>query len=397
MQAFHSLISNRANSALMMLGIMVGISSLTAIIAIGEGTKKKVLNRITSLGFGPESFSVYAGAGRLFFRKAALPTSMSMQDVEDIRSLPGVRLVMPRQRKRLTAHYRKNFAYTRVYGVNTDWPTIRNWKVLDGRFFDENDMERHRKVAVIGSTPMKDLFGEVDPVGKTVRLNQIFFEIIGVLQEKGVTESGYDPDDRFLIPLTTSTTRLLNQTHLHSIRVQSLGPEYVPETMMEVTRILRRNHSLSVLAANDFRYVTPTGIMDWVTEQKQVMNRMLMLISSISLLVGGIVIMNIMLVSIKERIHEIGVRRCFGARQLDITQQFLFESILISLFGGFIGVIFGYALAWGLKELAPVSIPMSLTPEPFIASFILCGLIGLIFGTQPARNAAALNPEETLR
>tara|TARA_B100000686_G_C16581607_1_gene858425 strand:+ start:25 stop:918 length:894 start_codon:yes stop_codon:yes gene_type:complete len=297
----------------------------------------------------------------------------------------------------MTAHYRRKFAYTRVYGVTPDWPIVRNWEIPDGRFFDENDMERKRKVAVIGSTPLKDLFGEIDPIGKTVRLNQTFFEIIGVLQEKGVTESGYDPDDRFLIPLTTSTSRLLNQTHLHSIRVQSLGPEYVSETMKEVTRILRRNHKLSVLAANDFRYVTPTGIMDWVTEQKQVMNRMLLMISSVSLLVGGIVIMNIMLVSIKERVHEIGVRRCFGARRLDITQQFLFESILISLLGGFIGVVFGYALAWVLKELAPVSIPMSLTIEPFLTSFILCGLIGLIFGTQPARNAAALNPEETLR
>ena len=137
--------------------------------------------------------------------------------------------------------------------------------------------------------------------------------------------------------------------------------------------------------------------MNWVTEQKQVMNRMLMMISTVSLLVGGIVIMNIMLVSIKERVHEIGVRRCFGARRADITQQFLFESIMISLLGGFLGVIIGYVLAWVLKELAPVSIPMAVTWEPFVSAFILCSFIGLVFGTQPARNAAALNPEETIR
>ena len=169
-QACRSLNSNRANSGLMILGILVGIASLTAIIAIGEGTKKKVLNRITSLGFGPESFSVYAGAGRLFFRKAAFPTTMSMQDVEDINSLPSVHLVMPRQRKRMTAHYRRKFAYTRVYGVTPDWPIIRNWKIPDGRFFDQNDMDHKSKVAIIGSTPMKDLFGENDPIGKRLLL-----------------------------------------------------------------------------------------------------------------------------------------------------------------------------------------------------------------------------------
>ncbi len=394
-QALHGLNTNRGNAILMTLGIIIGIASLTVIVAIGEGTKQKVLNRITSLGFGPDAFSVYAGAGRLFFRKAAAPTTMTFQDVEDIRSLSSVRMAMPRQRKRLNAHYRKQFTNTRVYGVTPDWPMIRSWEVADGRFFDENDMQRKRKVAVIGATPMKNLFGEEDPIGKTVRLDTVFFEIIGVLNEKGVTESGYDPDNRLVIPLPTSASRLLNQTHLHSIRVQAMSPEVVPEAMESVKQILRQNHSLSILADDDFRFVTPGGIMNWVTEQEQTMNRMLMLISAVSLLVGGIVIMNIMLVSIRERIHEIGVRRCFGACRTDITQQFVFESIFVSLLGGLFGVLLGFGLSGALNKFTPL--PASVTWEPFAAAFFLGSLIGLVFGIQPARKAAFLSPEETLR
>ena len=394
-QALHGLKSNRANVLLMTLGILVGISSLTIIVSIGEGTKQKVLNRITSLGFGPDAFSVYSGAGRLFFRKAATPTSMTLQDVDDIEALGSIRKAMPRQRKHMNAHYRKQFTNTRVYGVTIDWPILRNWEVSDGRFFNENHMERKRKVAVIGTTPMKSLFGDKDPVGKAIRLDQIFFEVIGVLKEKGVTESGYDPDNRIVVPITTTAIRLLNQTHLHSIRVKTISSALVPQAMEDVTEILRRNHNLSALADDDFRFVTPDGIMNWVTEQEQTMNRMLMLISTISLLVGGIVIMNIMLVSIRERVHEIGVRRCFGARQSDISQQFLFESVLVSLLGGGLGVMVGFSLSWGLNEFTPL--PTAVTWQPFATAFVLCGTIGLIFGIQPARNAAALSPEETLR
>jgi putative ABC transport system permease protein len=379
----------------MTLGIMIGIASLTVIVAIGEGTKSKVLNRIASLGFGPESFSVYSGAGRLFFGRNRNVTSMTLQDADDIRAMPEVAMVVPRQRKRMRIINKKEFTSTRVYGVSPEWQPARQWKVVDGTFFNDMDMERKRKVIVLGATPAYNLFGEKDPIGKKIRVGQVFFEVIGLLKKKGLTESGYDPDNRALIPLTTSMSRLFRQVHLHSMKVVAIHPEMVQKTMEGVTQILRRNHGLSSLADDDFRFVTPEGIMQWVTESEQALNRMLFLISTVSLLVGGVVIMNILLVSIRERIREIGVRRCFGARRSDITQQFLFESTLVSLLGGSMGVILGWTLSNALSHFD--LLPIKITLDPFLLAFIFSMVVGLIFGIYPARKAAWLSPDETIR
>lgn len=394
-QAFRGLRLNRGNTLLMTLGVMIGIASLTVIVAIGDGIKFKVLNRIANMGFGPESFSVIAGAGRMFFSRSQNTTSMSLQDAEDLRALPTVRLVVPRQRKRMQIINKKEFTNTRVYGVTPDWQLARGWKVVDGVFLSDGDLDRKKKVLVLGATPAKKLFKGVDPIGKMVRLQNNYYEVIGLLEEKGLTESGYDPDDRALIPLTTSISRLTHQTYLHSIKVVTMNASQVPETMEAVRQVLRRNHNLSILSVDDFRFVTPEGIMQWVTESEQALNRMLILISTVSLLVGGIVIMNILLVSIRERVREIGIRRCFGARRSDITLQFLFESILVSLFGGALGVGLGLALSFGLKRFD--ILPTIITWEPFVLSFFFCTLIGLIFGIHPARKAASLSPEEAIR
>ena len=394
-QAFRGLRLNKSNTFLMTLGIMIGIASLTVIVAIGEGTKSKVLSRIASLGFGPESFSVYSGAGRLFFGRNRNVTSMTLQDADDIRAMPEVAIVVPRQRKRMRIINKKEFTSTRVYGVSPEWQPARQWKVVDGTFFNDMDMERKRKVIVLGATPAYNLFGEKDPIGKKIRVGQVFFEVIGLLKKKGLTESGYDPDNRALIPLTTSMSRLFRQAHLHSMKVVSIHPEMVQKTMEGVTQILRRNHGLSSLADDDFRFVTPEGIMQWVTESEQALNRMLFLVSTVSLLVGGVVIMNILLVSIRERIREIGVRRCFGARRSDITQQFLFESILVSLLGGLMGAILGWTLSTALRHFD--LLPAKITLDPFLLAFIFSMIVGLIFGIYPARKAALLSPDETIR
>ena len=379
----------------MTLGVMIGIASLTVIVAIGFGIKVKVLDRISNLGFGPESFSVMAGAGKMFFSRSKNTTSMSLQDAEDLLALPTVRLVVPRQRKRMQIINKKEFTSTRVYGVTPDWQRARGWHVVDGVFLSDSDLDRKKKVVVLGATPVRKLFKDTDPIGKMVRLQNNYYEVIGLLQEKGLTESGYDPDDRALIPLTTSISRLTHETHLHSIKVVTLDASQVPKTMEAVKRVLRRNHNLSILSEDDFRFVTPEGIMEWVTESAQAMNRMLILISTVSLLVGGIVIMNILLVSINERIQEIGIRRCFGARKSDITLQFLFESILVSLLGGIFGIGLGLGISFGLKRFD--ILPTQVTWEPFVLSFVFCTLIGLIFGIHPARKAALMSPEESIR
>ncbi|MCH8158147.1 MAG: ABC transporter permease, partial [Nitrospinae bacterium] len=276
-----------------------------------------------------------------------------------------------------------------------EWQPARQWKIVDGTFFSDADMERKRKVIVLGATPARKLFGEKDPIGKKVRVGQVFFEVIGLLEEKGLTESGYDPDDRTLVPLSTTMSRLFRQTHLHSIKVVTMNPSLVKETMEGVTQVLRHNHGLSTLADDDFRFITPEGIMQWVTESEQALNRMLLLVSTVSLLVGGIVIMNILLVSIRERIHEIGIRRCFGARRSDITQQFLFESVFVSILGGAMGIALGWGLSIALKQFD--ILPAKITWEPFVLAFVFSMIVGLIFGIHPARKAAGLNPDETLR
>ena len=394
-QALRGLRLNRGNTFLMTLGVMVGITSLTVIVAIGDGIKVKVLDRIANIGFGPESFSVIAGAGRMFFTRSKNTISMTLEDTEDLLALPTVRLVVPRQRKRMQIINKREFTSTRVYGVTPDWQLARGWKIVDGNFLSDSDLDRKKRVVVLGATPTRKLFKGKDPIGKMVRLQNQFYEVIGLLEEKGLTESGYDPDDRALIPLTTSMSRLTHETHLHSIKIVTLNPSQVPETIETVRQVLRRNHNLSVLAADDFRFITPEGIMQWVTESEQALNRMLILISTVSLLVGGIVIMNILLVSIRERVREIGIRRCFGARRSDITLQFLFESVLVSLLGGAMGVGLGLAVSFALKRFDVL--PTHITVEPFILSFVFCTLIGLIFGIHPARKAAFLSPEESIR
>ena len=394
-QALRGLRLNRGNTILMTLGVMIGIASLTVIVAIGEGIKIKVLSRIANMGFGPESFSVIAGAGKMFFSRSKNTTSMSLEDTEDLLALPTVRLVVPRQRKRMQVINKKEFTNTRIYGVTPDWQLARGWKMEDGEFLSDSDLDRRKRVIVLGATPARKLFKSNEPIGKMVRLQNNYYRVIGLLEEKGMTESGYDPDDRALIPLTTSMSRLTHQTYLHSIKVVALDSSQVPETMEAVRQILRRNHNLSVLADDDFRFITPEGIMLWVTESEQALNRMLILISTVSLLVGGIVIMNILLVSIRERVREIGIRRCFGARRSDITFQFLFESVLVSLLGGLMGVGLGLAMSFALKRFD--ILPTHITVEPFILAFMFCSLIGLIFGIHPARKAAFLSPEESIR
>ena len=394
-QALRGLRINRGNTLLMTIGVMIGIASLTVIVAIGFGIKVKVLNRIANMGFGPESFSVMAGAGKMFFSRSKNTTSMSLQDAEDLLALPTVRLVVPRQRKRMQIINKKEFTNTRVYGVTPDWQRARGWQVSDGVFLSDSDLDRKRKVVVLGATPVRKIFKDEDPIGKMVRLQNNFYVVIGVLLEKGLTESGYDPDDRALIPLTTSMARLTRETHLHSIKVVTLDASQVPETMEAVKYVLRRNHNLSILSEDDFRFVTPEGIMEWVTESAQAMNRMLILISTVSLLVGGVVIMNILLVSIRERVREIGIRRSFGARKLDITLQFLFESVLVSLLGGILGIGLGLSICYGLQRFD--ILPTQVTAEPFVLSFVFCTLIGLIFGIHPARKAALMSPEESIR
>ena len=394
-EALRGIRSNKVNLVLMMLGIIIGIASLTVIVAIGEGAKTKVMERISQFGFGSEAIYVGAGAGKVFSHRRRKATSLTLEDADILTELENVKLIAPYQGKRMRAIYRKESTYTRINGITTEWFEARNWEVSDGEYILDEDIKNMSKVCVIGATPRKKLFKEKDPIGKFIRLNKVYFKVIGILDERGVTESGYDPDNRLVIPISTSARRLFRQTHLSSIRIQMRDPYKARETIEQVRSILRERHHLAPSAEDDFRIITPDVLMKWITESERTFSIMLGMISLISLLVSGIVIMNIMLVSVNERTKEIGIKRALGARKSDTLLQFLMESTFISLSGGMLGLLLGFIICVSLSTFTKMS--ATINGLSFVLAFFFSVTVGILFGIQPARKATLMDPIQALR
>ncbi|HJN01558.1 MAG TPA: ABC transporter permease [Nitrospinota bacterium] len=395
LEAVRGLKSNKVNLVLMMLGIIIGIASLTVIVSIGEGAKTQILSRISQFGFGSEAVYIGSGAGKVFSHRRKKANTLTLQDAEILGELENVKLIAPYQGKRLRTIYKKESSTTRINGITPEWFTARTWNLTDGDYISDEDLIGMRKVCVIGVTPMKKLFKDEDPIGKFVRINKVYFKVIGIMEEKGVSESGYDPDDRIVIPLTTSARRLFQQVHINSIRLQLHDAHQAKDTIKQVRSILRERHHLATTAEDDFRIITPDVLVGWITESKKTLTVMLGMISTISLLVSGIVIMNIMLVSVNERIKEIGIKRSFGAKKSDILMQFLLESTFVSLSGGMIGLVLGGVINFFISTFSRLKATMSL--ESFVLAFIFSVLVGILFGLQPARKATLMNPVQALR
>jgi putative ABC transport system permease protein len=395
LEAVRGLKSNKVNLVLMMLGIIIGIASLTVIVSIGEGAKTQILARISQFGFGSEAVYIGSGAGKVFSHRRKKANTLTLQDAEILGELENVKLIAPYQGKRLRTIYKKESSTTRINGITPEWFTARTWNLTDGDYISDEDLIGMRKVCVIGVTPMKKLFKDEDPIGKFVRINKVYFKVIGIMEEKGVSESGYDPDDRIVIPLTTSARRLFQQVHINSIRLQLHDAHQAKDTIKQVRSILRERHHLATTAEDDFRIITPDVLVEWITKSKKTLTVMLGMISTISLLVSGIVIMNIMLVSVNERIKEIGIKRSFGARKSDILMQFLLESTFVSLSGGMIGLVLGGVINFFISNFSRLKATMSL--ESFVLAFIFSVLVGILFGLQPARKATLMNPVQALR
>jgi putative ABC transport system permease protein len=379
----------------MMLGIIIGIASLTVIVSIGEGAKTQILSRISQFGFGSEAVYIGSGAGKVFSHRRKKSNTLTLQDAEILGELENVKLIAPYQGKRLRTIYKKESSTTRINGITPEWFTARTWNLTDGDYISDEDLIGMRKVCVIGVTPMKKLFKDEDPIGKFVRINKVYFKVIGIMEEKGVSESGYDPDDRIVIPLTTSARRLFQQVHINSIRLQLHDAHQAKDTIKQIRSILRERHHLATTAEDDFRIITPDVLVEWITKSKNTLTIMLGMISTISLLVSGIVIMNIMLVSVNERIKEIGIKRSFGARKSDILMQFLLESTFVSLSGGMVGLVLGGVINFFISYFSRLKATMSL--ESFVLAFIFSVLVGILFGLQPARKATLMNPVQALR
>lgn len=395
--ALKALGNNKFRGFLTMLGIIIGVGSVITMLAIGQGSKKSIQAEISEMG--SNMIMIHPGEdmrGGVRLSADDMQT-LKVKDFEDIRQECGhVSLVSPSVNSTGQAVYGANNTPTSVYGVNEEFLDIRGYKVQDGDIFSEQDIKTAAKVCLVGKTVIDQLFtnGE-NPVGKVIRFGSIPFRIVGVLESKGYNSMGMDQDNLIITPYTTVMKRILAVTYLQEIVCSALSEEYTDEAISEITDVLRRNHKLKEADDDDFNIRSQQELSSMMTSTSDMMSTLLAAVAGISLLVGGIGIMNIMYVSVTERTKEIGLRMSIGAKGRDILAQFLIEATLISITGGLLGVILGVAESYIVK--AVLSYPILIQPWSIVVSFLVCTIIGIFFGWYPARKASNLDPIEAIR
>lgn len=395
--ALKALGNNKFRGFLTMLGIIIGVGSVITMLAIGQGSKKSIQAEISEMG--SNMIMIHPGEdmrGGVRLSADDMQT-LKVKDFEDIRQECGhVSLVSPSVNSTGQAVYGANNTPTSVYGVNEEFLDIRGYKVQDGDIFSEQDIKTAAKVCLVGKTVIDQLFtnGE-NPVGKVIRFGSIPFRIVGVLESKGYNSMGMDQDNLIITPYTTVMKRILAVTYLQEIVCSALSEEYTDEAISEITDVLRRNHKLKEADDDDFNIRSQQELSSMMTSTSDMMSTLLAAVAGISLLVGGIGIMNIMYVSVTERTKEIGQRMSIGAKGRDILAQFLIEATLISITGGLLGVILGVAASYIVK--AVLSYPILIQPWSIVVSFLVCTIIGIFFGWYPARKASNLDPIEAIR
>lgn len=395
--ALRALANNKLRAFLTMLGIIIGVASVIAMLAIGQGSKKSIQQQISEMG--SNMIMIHPGAemrGGVRQDPSAMQT-LKLENYEKLSEectyLSGISPNVSSSGQLVVG---ANNYPSSVSGVSMDYLTIRQLTVEQGEMFTENDIRTAAKVCVIGKTIVDNLFPDgSDPIGKVIRCNQIPFRVIGVLKSKGYNSMGMDQDDVVLAPYSTVMKRLLAQTYLSGIFASALTEEMTEEAVDEITTILRREHKLKETDADDFTIRTQQELSSMLNTTTDLMTTLLACIAGISLVVGGIGIMNIMYVSVTERTREIGLRMSVGARGVDILSQFLIEAILISITGGLIGVIIGCGASFMIKAIAHW--PVFIQPWSVLLSFLVCTVTGVFFGWYPAKKAADLDPIDALR
>lgn len=394
--AIRAIFSNKFRSFLSMLGIIIGVAAVIIMMAIGQGSKESVRANISQMG--TNVIMIRPGAetrGGVRQDPSAMQT-LKQKDYELIvRNKKYVTYVSPEVSASGQAIYGANNTTTSLYGEGLDYLNIRLWQIQDGTFFTEEDIRKSAKVCVVGKTVVDELFPDgSDPIGKTIRFKSIPLRIIGVLKSKGYNSWGMDQDNVMVSPYTTVMKRVLAQTYYSSINCSAITEELTNDAISELTNILRESHELKGDAVDDFTIRSQQEMMETMSSTMDTITIILVVAAAFSLLVAGIGIMNIMLVSVTERTKEIGLRMSVGARGLDISNQFLIESVLISLTGGILGILVGWL---GTMLCASFGLPASIPLWSILVSFAVCTVIGIGFGYFPAQKAARLDPIEAIR
>jgi putative ABC transport system permease protein len=384
-------------SLLTSLGIIIGVGSVIIMVAVGEGAQKLIEDRIA--GMGTNLLQVMPR--RVMIRNAqpgaALPrpNRLTKSDARKVGAEASYAMAVSGVTQRsFTVSGGGNAWSVTVMGVEPGYPAIRSWKPEAGIFFEEGDLASRNRVAVLGATTAAQLFGEENAVGQQLRIGTNNFSVIGLLEKKGAGGGGQDQDDVIMIPLDTFLTRLSNSQNINNIAVSVVSKEYMDAAQKEVEAILREAHKLKDTDTADFEIMNSSDLIDMASETSRSLTTLLAAIAGVSLLVGGIGIMNIMLVSVTERTREIGIRMSVGARKRDILFQFLSESVILSLMGGLIGIALAAAVC---RILAALSVPTAINPLVVAAAAVFAALVGIFFGFYPARKAAGLYPIDALR
>jgi putative ABC transport system permease protein len=399
--ALRALKVNRTRSALTMLGIVIGVAAVIAMVGVGTGATARIQAQIQSIG----SNLIIVLPGSLSSNGVRLGTgavaTLTEDDAKAIAAeCPSVSAVAPSVRGGVQVVYGSNNWATTVQGVTPDYMTIRDYTMLSGLFFTDQDVDAAAKVAVLGETVVQNLFGNNDPTGQVAIIKNVPFTVVGVLTPKGQSPSGQDQDDIILLPISTAKQKVLgankaNARAVSTLMVQASGPAAMDQAQQEMEALLRERHRILDGQDDDFTIRNLTEVFAAQESSAQVMSILLGAIASVSLIVGGIGIMNIMLVSVTERTREIGLRQAVGAKTRDILSQFLVEAVTLSLLGGIIGIVTGLAASALISHFAQWSTTVS--PLSILMAFVFSALVGVFFGYYPARKAAFLDPIEALR
>jgi putative ABC transport system permease protein len=390
--ALTALNSNKTRFILASLGIMIGIAAVIVMVAIGKGSQHEVMSVIAKMG--ENLLTINAGemkrrGGRL--RLSGNVNTLNLRDVNYLsKEVDGIAFIAPFEIKEMKVKYLQVLTSTNVAGSTLEFLETRNYSITSGEMFSEMDQKLGARVAVVGKTVIKNMLGGEDPLGKTVRINAIPFRIIGVFESKGLDSDGIDQDEILLIPIKSMLRRILNQSHISTIYVKADSRRNIERVAAKIKTELRDRHRIADDAENDFTIVSQIDLENLKAETSELFTRLIVGVAGISLVVGGIGILAVMLISVKERTHEIGIRRAVGATKGDIVGQFLLESIIIGLFGGFFGVVLGVGITFGASILGAEN--LLLDANSIYISTSVCMMIGVIFGLFPAIKASRLDP-----